>query len=133
QDIVGAVVALLEQHADLIRTCRPRTRFNRCGYLLHDVLTPDHLDLGRLLAGSEGTLALITEATLRTVPLPAERALVLLGFASLDAALRAVMETLPSSPAACDLMDRRLITLARGSDASAVAALVPPAAEAVLL
>ena len=38
------------------------------------------IHLGRLLAGSEGTLALVTEATLRTVPLPRRRASSLLPF-----------------------------------------------------
>jgi len=133
QDIVSTVGFLLEQNADLIRTCRPRTPFNRCGYQLHDLVRDDALDLSRLLCGSEGTLAIVTEATLRTIPLPGGRALVLLGFATLEAALRAVMHTLPTQPAACDLVDRRLLTLARGSEASAVAAQIPPAAEAVLL
>jgi FAD/FMN-containing dehydrogenase/Fe-S oxidoreductase len=132
EDIVSSVVTLLEQNAGLIGRHRPRTRFDRCGYLLHDVLDAGHLDLARLLVGSEGTLALFTEATLRTVPLPGGRSLALLGFASLDAALRAAQASLPSGPAACDLVDRRLLRLARGADA-AVADLIPASAEAVLL
>ena len=88
QDIVSSVATLLDQHQETIQTCRPGTAFNRCGYLLHDVLGPESLDLPRLLTGSEGTLALITEATLATIPLPASRAVVLLGFANLDGALR---------------------------------------------
>ena len=51
-----------------------------------------------LLVGSEGTLALFTEATLRTIPLPAGRAVVLLGFASVEAALRAAQPD-PAEPA----------------------------------
>src|SRR5262249_4937390 len=118
-DIVSSVVTLLEQNAALIQGARPKTPFDRCGYLLHDVLGPKHLDLARLLVGSEGTLALFTEATLRTVPLPGGRAQVLLGFDSLDAALRAVRSALPGAPVACDLIDRRLLHLARGADAAA--------------
>jgi FAD/FMN-containing dehydrogenase/Fe-S oxidoreductase len=131
-DIVSSTVTLLEQNAGLLQSCRPRTRFNRCGYLLHDVLDGDSLDLARLLVGSEGTLALFTEATLRTVPLPGGRAAALLGFASLDTALRAAQASLPGGPVACELIDRRLLTLARGADPT-VASLVPAAAEAVLL
>ena len=131
-DIVAAVVALLEQHGDAIRTCAARTRFDRCGYLFHDVLAADSLDLARLLVGSEGTLAIFTEVSLKTIPLPAGRGCVLLGFASLDAALSAAQRILPTGPAACELMDHRLLTLVRGSDA-AVAALVPAGAEVVLL
>ena len=110
-DIIHTLAVLLEANAELIRTCRPRTPFNRCGYLLHGVHNGTALDLPKLLAGSEGTLALFTEATLRTLPLPAGRSLVLLGFASLDHALKAVPGTLTAEPVACDLMDRRLLTL----------------------
>jgi Fe-S oxidoreductase/FAD/FMN-containing dehydrogenase len=131
EDIVSSAVTLLEQHAGLIQSCRPRTPFNRCGYLLHDVLDAESLDLARLLVGSEGTLALFTEATLRTIPLPGGQALALLGFASLDAALRAAQSTLPTGPSACELLDRRLLHLARAE--TKVADLVPAGAEAVLL
>jgi Fe-S oxidoreductase len=116
----------------LIRTHQPRTRFNRCGYLLQDVLTPDQVDLARLLVGSEGTLAIFTEATLRTIPIAAGRSLVLLGFASLETALRTTQRALEYRPAACELIERRLLTLTRGSE-SGDSALVPPAVEAVLL
>jgi FAD/FMN-containing dehydrogenase/Fe-S oxidoreductase len=132
EDIVSSVVTLVEQNTSLIAQYRPRTPFDRCGYLLHDILGPDYLDLARLLVGSEGTLALFTEATLRTLPLPGGRALALLGFPSLDAALRGAQAARASGPAACELIDRRLLRLARGSDVR-VAALVPAAAEAVLL
>ncbi len=131
-DIVSSVVTLLQQNAPLINECRPRTPFNRCGYLLHDVLEAEHVHLARLLVGTEGTLALFTRATLRTVPLPGGRAVVLLAFASLDAALRAAQASVSAGPAACELMDRRLLGLARGGDAAA-AGLVPAEAEAVLL
>jgi len=131
-EIVTAVVELLERNAELIQSCRPRTLFNRCGYLLHDVLGVDRIDLARLLVGSEGTLGLFTEAILRTVPLPAGRAVVLLGFASLEAAVKATQRALPSGPAACEIVDRRLLTLARSVDPLA-AALVPPAVEVALV
>lgn len=130
--IVTAVADLVERNEEIIQSCRPRTAFNRCGYLLHDVLSPDQLDLARLLVGSEGTLAVFTEATLRTIPLPAGRSLVLLGFASLEAALRATQKALPTGPSACELIDRRVLGLARSSDPE-VAALIPAAVEAVLL
>ncbi|HMC88192.1 MAG TPA: anaerobic glycerol-3-phosphate dehydrogenase subunit C, partial [Gemmataceae bacterium] len=132
QLLCDQVIDVLDRNADLLQTCRPRTRFNRCGYLLHDVLTNNSLHLARMLVGSEGTLAVFSEATLRTIPLPASRSLVLLGFNSLDAALSASQQILGSNPAACELIDRRLVTLARerGPD---VKAFVPAIGEAVLL
>jgi FAD/FMN-containing dehydrogenase/Fe-S oxidoreductase len=131
-DLVQSVSVLLENHAGLVRSCQPQTRYNRCGYLLDGVLSAQHLDLPRLLVGSEGTLAFFTEATLRTVPLPGGRSLVLLGFDSLEAAIRASQQALPSAPAACELIDRRLLTLARSHSAE-VKAILPAEAEAVLL
>src|SRR5437879_6875651 len=125
-------MCVLYRNADLLQTCRPRTRFNRCGYLLHDVLTNNSLHLARMLVGSEGTLGIFTEATLRTIPLPASRSLVLLGFNSLDAALAASQQIVESNPAACELMDRRLVTLARERGPE-VKAFVPAIGEAVLL
>ncbi|HKB40302.1 MAG TPA: FAD-linked oxidase C-terminal domain-containing protein, partial [Gemmataceae bacterium] len=127
-DIVTSLATLLEQNAALITAHRPRTRFNRCGYLLHDVLTEDQIDLARLLVGSEGTLGVFTEATLRTIPLPGGQAVALLGFDSLDAALRAAQRAAETGPVACDLLDRRLLALSRG-----VVPIPLPAAEAVLL
>ena len=131
-DVLAATVDLLTRNAGLLHDFKPRMRFNRCGYILHDVLGPDTIDLCRLLVGSEGTLALFTEATLKTVPLPAARSAILFGFPGMESALRAAQQVLPSEPSACELIDHRLLTLARGRDAG-VAALIAPGVEAVLL
>ncbi|MBI1914679.1 MAG: FAD-binding protein [Planctomycetes bacterium] len=56
EDIATSVVTLLEQNAALIEAQRPRTRFNRLGYLLHDVLTPEQIDLARLLQAAQRTI-----------------------------------------------------------------------------
>jgi FAD/FMN-containing dehydrogenase/Fe-S oxidoreductase len=131
-DIVVAVTELLNENKELIRTCRPRTAFDRCGYRLDDVLEPRYLNLARLLVGSEGTLALFTELTLRTIPLPAGRSVALLSFANLDSALKAAQQAVHTGAAACELMDHRMITLARGNPEETIP-YVPSGAEAVLL
>jgi FAD/FMN-containing dehydrogenase/Fe-S oxidoreductase len=131
-DIIRSVTELLRGNAELIAACRPRAPFNRCGYLLHDVLTPSGLDLPRLLVGSEGTLAFFTEATLRTIPLPGGRSAVLFACVGLEPALRAAALTRPEHPSACDLLDRRVLSLARAHSAE-LARLIPASAEAMLL
>ncbi len=113
-----ALRQLLAAESDLIAACQPKTRFNRCGYLLHDLLGPDGLDLARLFVGSEGTLGVCTEVVLRTVPLAAERGVVFLGFANMESAARAVPLCLPREPSACELVDRRLLALATEADPS---------------
>ncbi len=63
--------------------------------------------LAQLLVGSEGTLAVIAEASLRLVPLPAAQRTILAIFQSLDAACATVEQIMASGvmPAALELMD----------------------------
>ncbi len=130
--LVGELAGLLEREQSLIESHRPRSLVNRCGYQLGDVLSDGHLDVAKLLAGSEGTLGLITEATLATQPLPKHRAVALLFFQSLERAARAAVEVVALEPSACDLMDRRHLILARETDPRYVP-IIPPGAEAMLL
>jgi glycolate oxidase len=75
---------------------------NVAGYPLHHLLT-----------GSEGTLAVVTEATLRLVPLPPFRRTLLAAFDSLDRAARAALEIERSglAPAAIELVERAAAAL----------------------
>ena len=66
--------------------------------------------------GSEGTLALTTQATLRTVPIPKQRGVALLFFDRVEAAATAAIEAQSLGLAACDLIDRRILSLARDID-----------------
>jgi len=71
-------------------------------------------DLTHLLVGSEGTLAVITEATLRLVPAPRARRLLLAPFASLEAAARGMVAVYrsPVTPSALEIMERSAIQAA---------------------
>jgi FAD/FMN-containing dehydrogenase/Fe-S oxidoreductase len=131
-ELVERVAALITKYDDLIRAGQSQSLVNRSGYQLGDLLVDGRLDLARLISGSEGTLALITEATVATQPLPKHRGVALLMFDSVDLAARAVPEIVALDPSACDLMDRRHLSLARGADAR-YDQLVSPEAEAVLL
>jgi FAD/FMN-containing dehydrogenase/Fe-S oxidoreductase len=132
RELVNRLGMLLSEHAELIHQSQTKCPLNHCGYELADVLSDGHLHLARLLVGSEGTLALITEARLATAVLPQHRGVALLLFGSLEKASRAVLEILPSRPTACDLMDRRHLSLAREAEVR-FDLLIPSEAEAVLL
>ena len=58
-------------------------------------------DLTQLVIGSEGTLALVTEATLRLHPRPAHAATILAPFATLAGVTAAVAPIVRPSPSGC--------------------------------
>lgn len=130
-DLVERLSTVLRQSADEIETHQPPLLRNCCGYMLRGVLSRGCLDFPRLLAGSEGTLGIITEATLHTMPISRHRGMMVLMFGSMEAALQAMQVLLVLEPGACDLLDRRLLSLARDAD-PAVRDVVRPDAEAGL-
>jgi anaerobic glycerol-3-phosphate dehydrogenase C subunit len=130
--LVTELADLILRHRAVIEAHQPKSLVNRCGYQLRGVLGDQELDLPKLLSGSEGTLALITEIVVATQPLPRHRGVVLLLFDRLENAARAATETVPLGPSACDLMDRRHLSLARES-AAFYDQLIPTETEAVLL
>ena len=132
RDLLLRLADLLRRHQTLIAQKQPKAMVNRSGYTLNNVLQGDWLDVPQLLAGSEGTLALITEATLSTDTLPKAKGVALLMFESLEKACLAVQEILPLSPVACDLLDRRHLSLAREAEVR-YDLIIPAQAEAILI
>lgn len=114
--VARKVAMLLTWHADLIARYRPRMPRRWPGYALTEVGRNGGLDLSRLIVGSEGTLALVTEATVRTVPIPGARAVIVLPFIRLNDAAKAVLHCLEDRPSACELHDWRSIRLVRDAD-----------------
>ncbi|MFD0739114.1 FAD-binding oxidoreductase [Lysobacter koreensis] len=72
-------------------------------------------DLHRLLVGSEGTLALIVEATLRLVPAPNARRAVRAIYRDVSSAAQAVARLMaqPVTPSMLEFMDAHAVRLAR--------------------
>ncbi|MFL6504060.1 MAG: FAD-binding and (Fe-S)-binding domain-containing protein [Candidatus Udaeobacter sp.] len=71
-------------------------------------------DLTNILAGSEGTLAAIFSAELKISPLPREKGLGLIFFASVAEAMQATVELLHLKPAAIEHVDRPLFDGTKG-------------------
>jgi D-lactate dehydrogenase len=89
-------------------------------------------DLTRLLVGSEGTLALITEATLKLLPAPEAVATLRVCYASNRAALEAVGRVMHQAvmPSALEFMDHRAIDAIRPTGAAND---LPPGTQALLM
>jgi D-lactate dehydrogenase (cytochrome) len=81
----------------------------RTGTFAHK--TSSGYDLVRLLIGSEGTLGIITEATLRLVGIPEKFGVALVSFKSVEDASNTVYEIIGSGlePAALELLDQATI------------------------
>lgn len=101
-----------------------------CGELV-ELTENDAYDLRGLLIGSEGTLGVITRATVRITPLPEAARTLLAVFADLDLACEAVSAIIAARiiPAALELMDRETLELTRSAGFGAF----PESAEAALL
>ncbi len=87
-----------------------RTHKNKTGFDLH-----------RLFVGSEGMLGVVTEATLKLLPLPPHRACLGVGFASMTAAIRALQAVFAAGllPCALEVADEFTLAAARKRTGSA--------------
>jgi FAD/FMN-containing dehydrogenase/Fe-S oxidoreductase len=102
--------AVLHEHAAEIAARFPRVLRSNGGYALDRLAGPDDtLNLASFLCGSEGTLGVISGATLNLVPLPRHKGLVVIHFTELLAALHAVPRLLTHQPAAVELLDRTIL------------------------
>ncbi|KYH45987.1 FAD-binding and (Fe-S)-binding domain-containing protein [Branchiibius sp. NY16-3462-2] len=91
-----------------------RTEFGRfgrqvSGYAAQDLLPENGFDVTRFLVGSEATLAVCTEATVRLVKDPAYRVLVALGYPDIASAGDAAPSVLQFTPTAIEGIDQRVV------------------------
>src|SRR5690348_8481705 len=111
---VGAALdALVGAHLDLIRTEFGRFTRQVSGYSLEHLLPENGADLAKFLAGTEGTLGMITGATVALVPSPKAIALAVLGYPGMPESADAVPGLLPHQPVALEGMDARLVGVFR--------------------
>ncbi|MFF4945898.1 FAD-binding and (Fe-S)-binding domain-containing protein [Streptomyces rubiginosohelvolus] len=106
------VSELVASHLALLRTGYPDLPRRISGYAL-DALLPEHPggpDPVRAFCGSEGTLGVVTEATVRLVEAPRARALAVLGYADESAAAEAAPGLLPYGPLTVEGMAADLVT-----------------------
>ncbi|MGW6585421.1 FAD-binding and (Fe-S)-binding domain-containing protein [Streptomyces globisporus] len=105
------VSELVASHLALLRTGYPDLPRRISGYAI-DALLPEHPggpDPVRAFCGSEGTLGVVTEATVRLVEAPRARALAVLGYADESAAAEAAPGLLPYGPLTVEGMAADLV------------------------
>ncbi len=149
---IHAVINRVRERAEPIQRNFPRSWRNSAGYRINYLLpwspsrppqwqsesypdlTPRTLNLASLLAGSEGTLAIIRRATLNLVHKPRHTVLAVLGYAGIDTACDDIPRLLGYEPSAIELIPRSIVRLARSVPAYATqAAILEMDAEALLI
>ncbi|GAA3934897.1 FAD-binding and (Fe-S)-binding domain-containing protein [Actinoplanes auranticolor] len=120
--VIDGVRAVVGAHLATARTEFDRFGRQVSGYAVQHLL-PERFDLTRALVGSEGTLAVITRATVKLVVDSPVRVVVVLGFRDIVAAGEAAPAVVAHGPTSCEGLDSRLLDVLRarrGPDA------VPP-------
>ncbi len=97
-EIYAAMRDLRDRYADLVRERYPDIPRRVSGYNLDELLPEKGFNVARALVGSEGTLATVLEATVRLVPSPPSRSLLVLGYPSVFEAADHVPEILEYGP-----------------------------------
>ncbi|MFW6058645.1 MAG: FAD-binding and (Fe-S)-binding domain-containing protein [Phycisphaeraceae bacterium] len=97
-EIYTALAALREEYADFIRARYPDMPRRVSGYNLDELLPERGFHVARALVGSEGTCAIVLEATVRLVPCPPARAMVVLAYPDVAAAGDDVTRVLEYAP-----------------------------------
>lgn len=111
--IYTEVRAIVGRSAPRLATDLPKLKRFMTGYDLVNTQHNGMFDLGRVLCGSEGTLAVTTEATLRLSPIPKHKTLFAIRYSEFDAALRAANRLVGTNPGAIETVDDTIVSLAK--------------------
>lgn len=103
--IYRSLDALLSQHADTIRNDTSDHWRRNNGYRIEHLLDTKERNMAQLMAGSEGTLAVLTEVTIDLVEKPATTVLGIASYDTRQQALEAVTSILDTDPDAVELFD----------------------------
>jgi FAD/FMN-containing dehydrogenase/Fe-S oxidoreductase len=112
-ELVTGLRALVDGNLATIRTEFGRFTRQVSGYSLEHLLPENGADVAKFLSGTEGTLALTLQATVRLVAAPRATALAVLGYPDMASAAEAVPALLPHLPVALEGLDSRMVDVVR--------------------
>jgi len=147
--IYAEIARILDEQGDLIEEVYPDLKRNVSGYnldwLVEDargatrgVGEPDSeggsINLAKVLCGSEGTLAIVTEATVSLETIPETKSMALLAYDTVFDAMSDVEPIVEHNPSAVEVLDDVMIDLASNTaEFAPVAAMLPEGTGAVLI
>ena len=112
ENLFEKLAALIKENEELVRNDFSKHWRRASGYSLNYFLD-QKFNPAKLLASSEGTLAVSTDFELNLVEKPRSSALCVISFREIPEAMDSVLEILSRTPSAIELIDGTLIGLAR--------------------
>lgn len=127
-EIYRSLDTLIEENNDTIKNMALSVTKNAAGYNLADVKRKDGFDLTPLFVGSQGTLGIVTEATLKTTVYNPHTTLIAAYFDDLQVAEQIVMELrkLPEMPSAIEMVDDHLLNFVQGRNPNQLKGILEP-------
>ena len=113
--ILSGFERLIEDNRQEIETRYPKVMRRVGGYNLDEFIPGEDWNLSKLIAGSEGTLALLLEAKINLEPLPQAKITSVIHFSRLQEAIGAVGTIVDHGPSAVEILDRTVLTMARNN------------------
>lgn len=113
--IYQAAWSIKEKYSHEILKRYPHIPRRVSGYNLDELIKNDSFNMAKLIAGSEGTLGIITSMTLDIVPKANASGLCLVTFNDLIEAMSHVPALLHFNPSALEIIDDKIIELGRAS------------------
>jgi FAD/FMN-containing dehydrogenase len=111
-EIYRKMDSLLTKNSALIEEHRPRVSKNSAGYALWSIKNTDSFNLAKLICGSQGTLALWTQAKLKLIKPKEHRAMLVVFLSDLNILPEIVKRVLPLNPESFESYDDHTFTLA---------------------
>lgn len=119
--ILKEIFTIVEKNEKQIHNAKPKTKKNSAGYPLWDVFDGSiasfkkgkaKMDLTRLISGSQGTIGVITSATLRTEPINDDTELIVIPVFDLQDAGKVIVKALDYDPINVEIFDSLTFDLA---------------------
>lgn len=119
--IAKEIYLLIEKNEKTILEGKPKTQKNTAGYALWNVFSEGvsnfkkgkgTFDLIRLISGSQGTIGIITNITMRAIPIQKNTSLIVLPLFNLDEAAKSIITALKYNPINIEIFDGLTFDLA---------------------
>ena len=119
--IAKEIFDLISKNEKTIKDSQPKTKKNSAGYSLWHVMPQGvnkfkrgtgTFDLTRLISGSQGTIGIITNITLRAEPIPQNTTLITIPIFNLEDAASAIVKALKYNPINVEVFDEISFNLA---------------------